>query len=57
MGKCFICGEEVIWESDFDSDDYGYEEQGIIHNYHCPKCGADYEVFEKFNAEDEKLCE
>lgn len=57
MAKCFICDTEVIWENDWDAEnDYGYEDAGIIHTYHCPSCGAEYEVFEKFNDEN-KLCE
>ena len=41
MYECFHCGERtVIWDSDFDSEDYGYEEPGIIHECHCTNCGA-----------------
>ena len=51
--KCFICGAEVIWENDWDAiDEYGYEEPGIVHTYHCPKCGADLTVYERFSKEE-----
>lgn len=41
MFECMHCGgRSVIWDSDFDSEDYGYEEPGIIHECHCTKCGA-----------------
>lgn len=42
--RCFHCGGKVIWNSDFDFSDYGYEGEGIVQNYTCSKCGAEYEV-------------
>ena len=39
MYECFHCGEKaVIWDGDFDFDDYGYEGEGIIHCCHCTNC-------------------
>ena len=52
MGECFICGAKVVWENDFDAEDCGYTEEGIVHYYHCPKCNTEYEVFEKFFPEE-----
>lgn len=44
MYECFHCGEKaVIWDGDFDFDDYGYEGEGIIHCCHCTNCGAEIE--------------
>lgn len=41
MYECFHCGKNtVIWDSDFDFEDMGYEGQGIIHICHCTNCGA-----------------
>ena len=41
MYECFHCGEKaVIWDSDFDFQDYGEEGEGIIHECHCSNCGA-----------------
>lgn len=41
MYECFHCGcRSVVWSADFDSEDYGYEEPGIIHECHCVNCGA-----------------
>ena len=41
MYECFHCGSRaVIWDADFDYDDYGMEGQGIIHECHCTHCGA-----------------
>jgi len=46
MWTCFCCGENAVyWMSDFDSEDYGYEVAGIVSNYTCGNCGAEYEVF------------
>lgn len=42
MYECFHCGERaVIWDADFDTEDYGYEFPGIVHACHCTNCGAD----------------
>lgn len=41
MYECFHCGERlVIWDNDFNSEDYGYEPGGLIHACHCEGCGA-----------------
>lgn len=41
MYECFECGERsVVWDADFDYSDYGFEEEGIVHECHCSKCGA-----------------
>ncbi len=41
MYECFHCGmKSVIWDGDFDYDDYGIEGDGIIHECHCSNCGA-----------------
>ena len=54
MWKCFICGHEtIIWDSDFDTQDLGIEEEGIVSYFHCSKCGADYEVLSIFESEEE----
>ena len=42
MYECFHCGERtVIWGADFDGEDYGYLEPGIVHSLHCSNCGAE----------------
>lgn len=46
MYRCFYCEHELVWESDEDTDDIGYEESGIVHLYTCPHCKARYEVME-----------
>jgi transcription elongation factor Elf1 len=44
MYECFHCGQRaVIWDSDFDFDDFDYEGEGIVHICHCTNCGAEIE--------------
>ena len=45
MFQCFNCGREMIWQSDFDFEDYGMDGAGIVSVYHCPHCGTDIECF------------
>ena len=33
----------MVWDSDFDYDDFGYEGKGIVHILHCTHCGAQIE--------------
>lgn len=41
MYECFHCGHKaVIWDADFAYDEYFPEGNGIIHECHCTKCGA-----------------
>lgn len=47
MYECFHCGQRtVIWDGDFDFEDYEIEGEGIVHTCHCMNCGAQitYEV-------------
>ena len=50
MYKCFYCGHEVIWNSDFDAEDCGHDSDDckgrIVTFYTCPHCGAEYEVLQ-----------
>ena len=44
MYECFHCGcRTVIWDADFDFEDLGYEDEGIVHTCHCTNCGAEIE--------------
>lgn len=41
MYECFHCGARaVIWNADFDYEDYGMDGVGIIHECTCSNCGA-----------------
>lgn len=44
MYECFhCCTKSVVWDSDFDFSDMGYEGEGIVHICHCSNCGAQIE--------------
>jgi len=46
MYECFHCGmRAVIWDSDFDAEDVGYEGPGIVQMCHCTHCGAQIEYY------------
>lgn len=54
MYECFHCGmKAVIWDGDFDASDYGYDDDGIIHEYHCSNCGARI-TYVVMNSEEEE---
>jgi len=40
MTECFHCGHRaVIWDSDFNSEDYGFEEGGLFTPATVPTAG------------------
>ena len=44
MYQCFHCLENsVVWECDYDFEDFGYEGEGIVQICHCNNCGAEIE--------------
>lgn len=44
MFQCFRCGQNtVVWDSDFDFEDFGYEGEGVVNLCHCENCGATIE--------------
>ena len=51
--RCYLCGGQVSHMSDFAFEDECREGEGIIHHYRCMNCGAEIEVSESFNEEDE----
>lgn len=54
MYECFNClCKSVIWDNDFDFDDYGYEGDGVVHVLHCTNCGAEIEYRVKNDIEEE----
>lgn len=36
--KCSACNSKLIWQSDFDAEDYGFEFEGIVSVYLCSNC-------------------
>ena len=59
MYQCFHClSDSVIWDADFDFEDFGYEGQGVVHICHCTNCGAEIEyrvpISDDEDAEEER---
>ena len=51
--QCFHCLQQsVIWDNDFDFEDFGYDGVGIVHCCHCTNCGADIEYRIRFDSEE-----
>lgn len=51
--ECFHCGvRAVVWDNDFDFEDFGYEGEGIVQVLHCANCGADIEYRIPINNEE-----
>lgn len=54
MYECFHCGcRSVIWDNDFDFEDFCYEGEGIVHICHCCNCGAEIEYRVPDNNEED----
>lgn len=52
---CPFCGEPtIIWDNDYDLQDVGYEEEGILSEYHCMNCNAWFEFGVPFQKENQK---
>ncbi len=44
MFECFHClNRSLIWDCDYDYEDFGYEGKGIVQLLHCASCGAEVE--------------
>ena len=53
MFECFNCRQKkIVWQSDFDAEDCGYDFKGIVSMYTCANCGANYEVSIKMEEEN-----
>lgn len=58
MRFCMLCGSPVIWQSDFDAEDYGYSEEGVVGIYHCSNelnCNTYFELIDLFNNDDRHI--
>lgn len=44
--KCWHCDEEVMWNTDFSFEEYGYDGDGLVSILTCsnPICNAEYEI-------------
>lgn len=48
MTNCWICGSKMIWQNDFDFEDYGiFEEEGFVAVLQCSNetCGTHAEFY------------
>ena len=48
---CWHCRSEMIWNCDFDYQDYGLDGEGIISTFSCsnPNCPVSSEVYYPIN--------
>ena len=54
MYECFHCGARaVIWDADFNFEDYGLEGEGVINHCHCENCGAEIDYYVRMDDDDE----
>lgn len=54
MYECFHCGTRgVVWDTDFDFEDYCLEGEGIVHHLHCGNCGAEIDYYINLSEEKE----
>lgn len=54
MWECYNCGQKTVyWSGDFDFEDYGLDEDGIVHIFHCQNCGAEIEYYVPIGGDDE----
>ena len=45
----------VIWNCDYDFDDFGLDGDGIVQVFHCSSCGAEIEYYISFNEDEEDV--
>ena len=54
MFECYHCGcLSVIWDCDYDFEDFFYEGEGIVQTFHCTACGAQIEYMIPFDTEED----
>lgn len=54
MYECFHClSRSVVWDCDYDFEDFGYEGEGIVQMCHCENCGAEIEYRVPLNPPEE----
>lgn len=47
--KCKICNSETFWCNDFDTEDYGYDFEGIVSIWCCGNCDRLYQHVNNFD--------
>ena len=54
MYQCFNClHDSVVWDRDFDFEDFGYDGEGVVHICHCINCGAEIEYRVPINNDED----
>ena len=54
MFECFHClRRTVVWDCDYNFEDFGYEGDGIVQILHCANCGAEIEYRIPLDAQEE----
>lgn len=55
MFECFHCmSRSVVWDADFDFEDYGIPGKGVIHECHCTNCGAEITYYIRCDDEEDR---
>ena len=47
---CFYCGGVLCWDS---SESRDLDDDAVVDNYHCMRCGTSYEVYQPNEEEKE----
>jgi hypothetical protein len=51
--KCWFCSTELVWNNDFDYEDFGIDDgEGIVTVLICPKCNSQWEGYYDIENED-----
>lgn len=50
--RCWYCGGELIWQSDFEYSDVYPEGKGIVTYLTCSNCGAEVEYSLRIDEEE-----
>lgn len=50
--RCWYCGGELIWQSDFEYSDVYPEGKGIVTYLLCSNCGAEVEYSLRIDEEE-----
>ena len=54
--KCWFCSTELIWNNDFDYEDFGIDDrEGIVAILTCPCCGSHWEGYYDLENEDNSI--
>ena len=51
--RCWFCNDNLIWNNDFNFEDYGLEGEGIIAILSCSGCNATFEGYLSLEEEEE----